>query len=447
MSKPDSAADVNDPASPDRSPLEAAREFLSRLIGVRRILIAISGGSDSTGLLVALSRAAQDGYPEIKLVAATVDHALRPESANEAAIVHAFCESRGVEHMTCRWEGEKPRTGLMAAARLARYQLLKDAALRFDCDAIVTGHTLDDQFETVAMRKARSDEEGGRGLAGMAEATLFEGDIWILRPFLGVRREVIRSRLCADGVSWIDDPSNDNPRFERVRVRGRVADDINRAEIARAGEIRQSLARSAAGVIERVAQNPIPGYFTFQADACENDAGWLALTTLLAVAGGQSFLPGSEQVEFLREALSGGSNFRLTLSRCVVERRGAVLHIVREKRNLPQLTIAEGQRCFWDGRFEIRNNSDVALAVSAGQGLSGFDDELIAGTPARVAALTGDTLPRVEGDDEDRWQMVPYLAPFENFLSGFDFALADAVARLVNRADFPRQILHPVAKK
>lgn len=210
--------------------LDTARNFLRSFITPRRILVAVSGGSDSMGLLVALHSAiAADERRGFSLAACTVDHALRPQSAREAEDVAAFCAALGIAHRICRWEGAKPSTGIQAAARNKRYELLAEAADALGADCIATGHTRDDQQETVAMRIARGkggagDGQGeGQGGAGMAAAMLYGRRIWVLRPFLGLARAEIRSFLQARGVSWIDDPSNANPAFERVRVRARIA--------------------------------------------------------------------------------------------------------------------------------------------------------------------------------------------------------------------------------
>lgn len=190
----------------------AAGRFLNSFKAPAHLLVAVSGGSDSTGLLVALATLCATGrYPGISLSACTIDHDLRPGSAREAAWVSALCARYGIPHITRRWEGEKPVSGLQAAARAKRYDLLADAALVAGADAILTAHTLDDQAETVAMRAERAPE--GVGLSGMADAVLLNGSIWLLRPFLALDRAAIRTFLADEGEGWLDDPSNVNPRF------------------------------------------------------------------------------------------------------------------------------------------------------------------------------------------------------------------------------------------
>jgi tRNA(Ile)-lysidine synthase len=178
--------------------------------GYRRIGIAVSGGSDSLAALVLAVEAL--GAKAVRAV--TVDHGLRPESAHEAAQVAARCRQMGVAHDTLRWEG--PRDGnLQQAARRARLNLIGSWA-RGRVEAVVLAHTRDDQAETFLMRLARGS--GVDGLSGMAPLRVADGVTW-LRPFLTVTREQLREALRARAISWVEDPSNADPAFLRVRAR------------------------------------------------------------------------------------------------------------------------------------------------------------------------------------------------------------------------------------
>ena len=179
-----------------------------------RIGLAVSGGPDSLALLL-LAAAARPGMIEV----ATVDHALRPESRGEAEFVASLCEQLGVPHeiLTVKWK-PKPQSALQERARIERYRLLADWARERGLGAIATAHHLDDQVETFVMRLARG--AGVRGLAGMRRRAPAPGsNIPLVRPLLGWRRSELE-QICADaGITHVDDPSNSDQQFERVRIR------------------------------------------------------------------------------------------------------------------------------------------------------------------------------------------------------------------------------------
>ncbi len=226
--------------------VEEASALFSGLEGLRGLLLAVSGGSDSTALLVIAARWAKDVKKRFKrapnLMAVTVDHGLRPEAAREAAAVKRLARRLGIPHRTLRWRGGKPKTGLQEAARTARYRLLATAATRAGYEHILTAHTLDDQAETVLFRLARGS--GLTGLAGMAYASPVPAGgqpaIFLVRPLLPVPKGRLIATLKSAGVDHNEDPTNRDPRFARTRLRALMP------HLASEGLDARSLARFAA---------------------------------------------------------------------------------------------------------------------------------------------------------------------------------------------------------
>ncbi|MEO0682071.1 MAG: tRNA lysidine(34) synthetase TilS, partial [Pseudomonadota bacterium] len=204
------AAERDGPAAP---PASGLRTLTDRLVELAppTLGIAVSGGSDSTALLLAAARA-----PGLRVEAATVDHRLRPEAAAEARAVAALCARLDLPHETLVWHDAPGRGNLAQAARDARAALLADWAARRGLGAVALGHTLDDQAETLLMRLARGS--GLDGLSAMRPRSERAGAVW-LRPALSLRREALRAALRAEGEGWIDDPSNDDRSRDRIRTR------------------------------------------------------------------------------------------------------------------------------------------------------------------------------------------------------------------------------------
>lgn len=159
--------------------------------------------------------------------------------------VATLCAGLGIFHAVRRWEDQKPASGLAEASRLARYHLIAGVADTMSADVIVTGHTRGDQRETVAMRAARGKRADNLGLSGMADAVLYGGRHWVMRPFLHCERQAIRDYLLERAQGWIDDPSNENRKYERVRVR-QALDDTPRLFPYGTSDTRSELSARAA---------------------------------------------------------------------------------------------------------------------------------------------------------------------------------------------------------
>ncbi|HVH37310.1 MAG TPA: tRNA lysidine(34) synthetase TilS [Sphingomicrobium sp.] len=205
--------------APDASLLARFADDLDTLIpSERRLGVAVSGGPDSLALLL-LAAAVRPG----RVDAITIDHALRPESGDEAALVARICASLGVPHevRAVEW-GEKPASALQERARRARYALIAAWMRERGLQGVCTAHHRDDQAETTVMRLARGT--GVRGLAAMRPSAPLPGadDLTLLRPLLGWRRSELAAICSGAGIAPAADPSNDDLQFERVRVRQQI---------------------------------------------------------------------------------------------------------------------------------------------------------------------------------------------------------------------------------
>ncbi|GLS39654.1 tRNA(Ile)-lysidine synthase [Mesorhizobium tianshanense] len=442
------------------------------------VVAAVSGGSDSTALLLLLKDHLDRTAPATKLLAVTIDHDLRPGAAAEAQAVARLCAGRGIAHRILVWSGRKPSTGLPAAAREARYRLLAEAARGEGIGLILTGHTADDQAETVLMRQVREDggarddgaRDGGRGLAGMAPATLYDWRIWIARPLLGTRRAALRDVLRRANVGWVEDPTNEDEAFERPRIRAALADGNGAQRMedalalaALAAVEREQLGYRAAALIRGFASKPADGLVRLDPGfvaAGDEPAAVYALRIMLATVGGVAFLPDQARSEVLLERLRAGlscaTSFRAipfcaTLSRTVVDARRAGIFLRRETRNLPPVAPAADD-ALWDGRRKITLGDRPGAFLIAPLGAARAAKRAIAedGTPPSLvrAALAaepalwrsseylgeypGEFLGLVQDSPvSSRMAARPVVAPFSRFLPSFDLAPARTVAALI----------------
>ena len=222
--------------------------ILADLIDQPAVVLAVSGGPDSTALMWLAARWRERHRRGPKLIAVTVDHGLRPEARREAAAVKRLAKRLGIVHRTLRWTGHKPTTGLQQKAREARYRLIAAAAARARATCVLTAHTIDDQAETILFRLARGS--GLAGLAGMArvrplapvpaktrpgldpgwapvrrkgraprDEVMPATGVFLVRPLLDLPKSRLVATLRAAGVAAADDPSNRDPRFARTRLR------------------------------------------------------------------------------------------------------------------------------------------------------------------------------------------------------------------------------------
>ena len=202
----------------DQSPISAqmAKQLFADWASAPALVLAVSGGPDSVALMWLAARWRRGLKRGPDLIAVTIDHGLRPEAALEARDVKRLAASLDIPHRTLRWTGAKPKTGLPAAARDARYLLLAKAARSAGASHVLTAHTRDDQAETLLMRMARGS--GIAGLAGMVRLTERDG-IQLARPFLHVAKVQLVATLTKAKIDFATDPSNSDPSYTRPRLR------------------------------------------------------------------------------------------------------------------------------------------------------------------------------------------------------------------------------------
>ena len=193
---------------------EWATRSLALLAPYPTLLLAVSGGPDSVALMLLAARHLDCGRQRITV--ATVDHGLRVEAAEEAARVGDWARALGFRHHLLTWRGPKPTTRIQEQARAARYRLLAECAATMGDAPIVTAHHAEDQAETILFRMMRGS--GVAGLAGMSSRAARENAV-LLRPFLDTPKAALAAFCHAAGHDFLHDPSNDNPKFARARLR------------------------------------------------------------------------------------------------------------------------------------------------------------------------------------------------------------------------------------
>jgi len=317
------------------------------------VAVGFSGGGDSLALLIlTLDWARAHGRPVLSL---TVDHQLQPASAAWTREAVAKAAALGANALSLAWTGDKPSTGLSAAARRVRHTLLAQAARAAGARVLLLGHTADDRMEAAAMRAEGSTVSDPRDWS--PSPVWPEGrDVFLLRPLLDQRRSDLRDFLRERGETWLDDPANDDPRSARARAR-------------------RSLAASDAPAAEPVPRAPP----IFEGDplgviALPRDAAAAHLAAACLCAAGTERPPRGERLEHLVARLRSGEVFTATLAGARIEAGPDAVRFHRDagesaRGGLADLALAPGETGVWDGRYEI-SAGDEAVTVRALKGLA-----------------------------------------------------------------------------
>ncbi|MCX7567578.1 tRNA lysidine(34) synthetase TilS [Sulfitobacter sp. F26169L] len=388
-----------------------------------RIGIAVSGGGDSMALLHLFARwSVQTGHP---IAAVTVDHGLRPESRAEADGVAQMCRSLAVPHDILTWEKPKGAGNLAAAARDGRYTLMAHWASQRGIGGISLGHTLDDSAENFIMRLGRA--AGVDGLSEM-ERCFQRESVLFARPLGQHRREDLRKYLVRHEIHWVEDPSNDDPRYTRTKAR-RVLPAL--AEI---GVTPGSIQHTATAL--RQAQSALAHYTRVEAERhVTQQAGDLLfpLSMLQTVpedirrrlwgaalqwVGSRAYPPRKFSVRDLECELHRKQ--RVTLSGCVIMKRQHHLRITREYNAVKNTCTPTG--ALWDSRWALNGPHAHDLSIRAlGGAVNDIPDWRETGVPRRSlmaspAVWRGETPVAVPLAGYNRDWTAQIVADFASFL-------------------------------
>ncbi|MEM9432736.1 MAG: tRNA lysidine(34) synthetase TilS [Pseudomonadota bacterium] len=316
-----------------------------------KVGVAVSGGSDSIATLNILAGAAR--ARGVSLAAVTINHGLRPEAEAEAEFVAKTCASLGLRHDTRRWDSWSGAGNLQAEARRARYSLIAQWAKDSGVDLVALGHTRDDQAETLLMRLGRA--AGVDGLAEM-ERNFTRHDIRFTRPFLDTGRAALRAHLLRAGLSWMDDPSNEDPQFDRVKARKLLAalemNDITASDLATTAR-HMSRARDALNwMVVRLAgdhvQERAGGLEYNGLDELPEELARRFILSGLRWITDADYPPRSRSISRILDASQSET---MTLAGCVADWDGGVLYLHREGNAVRDHVCAPD--ALWDQRWRI----------------------------------------------------------------------------------------------
>lgn len=340
----------------------AAMETFAPFENAPRLAVAVSGGADSLSLcFLARDWTAPRGG---RVTALTVDHRLRPESAEEARQVAACMARHGIEHTVLSWLGEKPATGLQEAARVARYRLLcrwcRDNAILH----LLLGHHADDQAETVLYRLIRGS--GVEGLTGIS-AIVDSAEVRLLRPLLGCRAADLRCFLRSYGEVWVGDPSNQDARFVRTHLRAMrpsleaagLCQPVLLAAAARMAAAKTAMQASVVALLARCCRVHPMGFARLDRAVMAQapvEIGAKALTRVVMMIGGSNRECGADAGRRMYERLFRGENrTNASLGRCLLVGYGPDVLVCRERRHLPPPRFLHSdEEILWDGRFRLK---------------------------------------------------------------------------------------------
>jgi len=364
-------------ASPKPGPKSSPKSDLKYGSG---IAAAVSGGADSLALTLLLGQWCKSN--DVALTALTVDHGLRPEAKDEALQIGRWLKKYDIRHVVLNWQGAKPSRNIQDRARIARYQLMGKWCQNNDVDNLFLGHHEGDQAETFLIRLFRGS--GVDGLSAMREISDFpvplarRGNVHLCRPLLTVTKKRLEATLRQMNQPWIEDPSNQNENYTRIKVRKLLRDSeiegLNAQRMAqtaaRMGRVQSLLQAMTAGLTQEAVTVYPEGYMQVNMAklmSAHEEIALRCLSSLVKKMSGSRYIPRFSRVEALYNNLKQVDFPGQTLGGCLVSSIKATSgtdHIIISREIAAIEHKIDLENCvpyLWDQRFEIDNIGGARL--------------------------------------------------------------------------------------
>ncbi len=349
---------------------ETMQGFIAENNSPLKVAVAVSGGGDSIALAILLNEWIKDNGGE--LIALTVDHNLRSESSSEAVSVGKNLGALGIKHKVLTWEGDKPCTHIQELAREARYKLLMKECKAQGYNFLAVAHNLEDQAETFWMRLSHGS--GLDGLSSMADIRDVNG-LKIIRPVMSFTRDALRLTCKDRDVEWIEDPSNHNKKYLRVKLRefeallieeGMTPDRVVKS-IQKLDDAKQALQSIACDYMNECVKVYPSGYASLKLslwNTYPKDIQRRILSEVLNIIYPQIYRLGFEKQENTRQELIKADFSGKTVFGCelVPSKSGDVLFL-REESKVGVASLVS-DNFIWDKRFLITGIKDESLKVN-----------------------------------------------------------------------------------
>lgn len=343
-------------------------ESFSGIFDAKKIAIAVSGGSDSLGLLMLADNWAK--ARQIKIIALTVDHQLRKESLEEAGYVAKICNERNIEHHILPWLREVDISPMHDSARKARYQLLTQYCLNNNIDNILTAHHIDDEIENFFIRLSKAS-----GLLGLTSNNInYYNNVRILRPLFNVYKKQLTEYLTTNKIDFINDPSNQDPKYQRSNIRTwinsmptELGPNLFKSRITQSlDHLKKSADEIKKLFIKELAERVIisaNGSAIYEFKPHLNEIEILILSHLLTIIRGSEALPRAESVERLLQKLLSNKSCIATLHGCKVQKKEYKITIHRCFGKSPPFPIPLSRSIKWDDRWRCNiDNENVMIS-------------------------------------------------------------------------------------